>query len=292
MRQFELGRPSGSRRYSWLTSVALHGAAFALAVAVAWRPAFRPRPTAAPEVREWVVLPPVPQTRPVRRAAAPPPGATQVRLAQPVPIPRQPMPEPEPMNVPLRAPPATMKHERGPIVQGPQLADGRPWVSPRPALPAVVAEALYGEKDTVLLEEQVQRRLRAMLDTLNRAIDVEQRSGRRPTWATEIAGLPFSMDSQYINIAGIKVPTVALALLGNFLPTGNYDGALEARAYEDMRQDMLQAAARTQNYRDFRKYVKEIRERKQAERDSARVRPTPPAPPPPLPSTDTTRVIP
>lgn len=152
------------------------------------------------------------------------------------------------------------------IVSAPQVGDGRLWVLPRPALPGEIAEALYGEeerKDTVAVQ-----RLRAMVDSLNVIIDQEQRARQRPTWTTEVAGKVVGIDSQYIHVAGIKIPTAALALLPIRLPEGNYDQQRRARHLEDMRQDLIQAARRTATLQLFRQYVRELRERKQAERDA------------------------
>ena len=277
MRRFELGggRRDGAGRVSWLTSAVLHVVLAVLAITVAWQAPFRPRTVERPVVREFVVLPPADGPRAARQPQRIP-GGGRVTIA------RQPLATPPPPDVPLRAP-ASLEHAGGPVVLGPQLGDGRTWVPPRPALPADVAEALYGDDDTAAANARVTGRLRAMLDSLNRIIDAQQRSRRRPTWATDIAGMPFALDSQSITIAGIKVPTMALAFLGNLLPQGNYDGALRARQFEDMRQDMLQAAQRTETFRDFQRYVKELRARKQAERDAERARHTPP---------DTTKVIP
>src|SRR6185503_10007959 len=112
-------------------------------------------------------------------------------------------------------------HADGPLVPGPQVGDGMAWVSPRPALPADVAERLYG--DSAGQDSVARYRLHAMLDSLNQIMSREQIARQRPTWSTEVAGIPFGIDSQYINIAGIKIPTMALALLGNMLPPGNYD---------------------------------------------------------------------
>jgi len=39
---------------------------------------------------------------------------------------------------------------------------------------------------------------------------------------------------------------------------------------EDMRQDLMQAARRTETVQLFRQYVRELRARKQAERDAAK----------------------
>ncbi len=45
---------------------------------------------------------------------------------------------------------------------------------------------------------------------------------------------------------------------------------MRQRHLADMRADLMQAAARTQNLQEFRRYVRELRARKQAERDAER----------------------
>jgi hypothetical protein len=156
----------------------------------------------------------------------------------------------------------------GKVAPAPQVGDGRLWVSPRPGLPAAVADALYG--DTTGRLSVAVTRLRAMVDSLNQVLDVIQREKQRPSWT--IGGTPgnpqWGIDSAYIHVAGIKIPTAALALLGNLLPQGNFDEAMRARQLDDMRQDLLQAANRAQSFQQFRRYVRELRERKQAERDA------------------------
>jgi hypothetical protein len=159
------------------------------------------------------------------------------------------------------------------VVPAPQVGDGRLWVSPRPGLPAPVAEALYG--DTAARRTVAFERLKAMVDTLNRVIDQIQRDRQRPSWT--VGGTPdkptWGLDSTNIHIAGIKIPTVALALL-NLLPKwdqmtmGNFDETMRARQLQYMREDIMQAAARAQSFAQFRRYVRELRERKQAERDA------------------------
>ncbi|MGH7699601.1 MAG: hypothetical protein ACREMJ_03650, partial [Gemmatimonadales bacterium] len=151
---------------------------------------------------------------------------------------------------------------------GPQLGDGRLWVSPRPALPGLVAEALYGEpehRDSVVV-----RRLRAMVDSLNVVLDSAQRERQLPTWTTDVAGTVFGIDSQYIHVAGIKIPTAALALLPITLPQGNYGEMERAEQLRAMREDLMRSAQRTETLNDFRRYVKELRARKQAEREAER----------------------
>ncbi|MGH7548314.1 MAG: hypothetical protein ACREMM_09070 [Gemmatimonadales bacterium] len=85
-----------------------------------------------------------------------------------------------------------------------------------------------------------------------------------------MAGKVVGIDSQYIHVAGIKIPIAALAMLPIRLPEGNYDQQRRARHLEDMRQDLIQAARRTETLQLFRQYVRELRQRKQAERDAER----------------------
>jgi hypothetical protein len=154
------------------------------------------------------------------------------------------------------------------IVTPPLLGDGRLWVMPRPALPAEVAGALYEPQES--RDTAVVRRLRAMIDSLNVYIDQDQRARQRPSWTTDVAGKAFGIDSQFIHVAGIKVPTAVLALLPITLPQGNYDEQMRARHLDEMRTDLLQAARRTETLQLFKQYVHDIRARKQAERDAAR----------------------
>jgi hypothetical protein len=127
---------------------------------------------------------------------------------------------------------------------------------------------LYG--DTTGRHAAAVDRLRAMVDSLNQVLDQVQREHQRPSWT--IGGTPeqptWGIDSAYIHVAGIKIPTMALALLGNLLPQGNFDETMRARQLQYMREDLLQAAARAQSFQQFRRYVRELRERKQAERDA------------------------
>lgn len=154
------------------------------------------------------------------------------------------------------------------VAPAPQVGDGRLWVSPRPGLPAAVAAAIYG--DTASEHAAAITRLKAMVDTLNQVLSQEQREHRRPSWT--VGGTPdkpaWGLDSAYIHVAGIKIPTAVLALLGNMLPQGNFDESMRQRQLDYMRADIMQAAARAQSLAQFRIYVRELRERNQAERDA------------------------
>jgi len=180
------------------------------------------------------------------------------------------LPPPPPVGAPL--PPDTARPmpaydpNASRVAPSPQMGDGRLWVSPRPGLPAGVAEQIYG--DTAAQHTAAIERLKVMVDSLNQILDQEQREHRRPSWT--IGGTPnkpeWGIDSAYIHIAGIKIPTAVLALLGNMLPQGNFDEAMRQRQLDYMRADIMQAAARAQSLAQFRRYVRELRERKQAQR--------------------------
>ena len=154
------------------------------------------------------------------------------------------------------------------VAPAPQVGDGRLWVSPRPALPATVASALYG--DTAAQHSAAVERLRAMVDSLNQILDQIQSEKQRPKWT--IGGTPenptWGIDSAYIHVAGIKIPTPALALLGNLLPPGNFDEEMRMRQLNYMREDILQAANRAQSLQEFKRYVHELRDRRQADHDA------------------------
>ena len=192
-------------------------------------------------------------------------------LGRPLPgaaIPDTTPPVPAPIGKPdttLAASPAAV----GPhIVSPPQVGDGRLWVMPRPALPSDVADALYEPQEN--RDTTVVRRLRAMVDSLNVLVDQDQRARQRPVWTTDVAGKVFGIDSQFIHVAGIKIPTAALALLPITLPQGNYGEQMRARQLDEMREDLMQAARRTETLRLFKQYVRDLRARKQAERDAER----------------------
>ncbi len=223
---------------------------------------------------EYVVLAPrdvgdtlvfVPGTREAR-AKGPTIQTTRPQIPPPEPAP-PPTAVPAPLDTGVTLPAYDPNASR--VAPAPQVGDGRLWVSPRPGLPAAVADAIYG--DTAARHTAAIDRLKAMVDTLNQMMDQEQREHRRPSWT--VGGTPdkpqWGIDSAYIHIAGIKIPTTVLAGLGYLLKSGgNFDEEVRARQLNDMRADILRAADRAQTLQQFRRYVRELRERKQAERDA------------------------
>jgi len=210
--------------------------------------------------------PPTPAATPAASAAVTTTVAAAIAAAAAPAVPPPPPAAPAPRDTSPTMPAYDPNAVR--VAPAPQVGDGRLWVSPRPGLPASVAEVLYG--DMAARRDAAVERLRVMVDSLNQILDQMQRERQRPKWT--VGGTPenptWGIDSAYIHVAGIKIPTPVLALLGNLLPQGNFDEEMHMRQLNYMRQDILQAADRAQSLQEFKRYVRELRDRRQADRDA------------------------
>jgi hypothetical protein len=248
----------------------LHIAAFGIAIAL--KIEFQRPPVRYVQIAPEPELPPFTGVR-AGRGTANRLGRARPRQAPPV-VAVQPPPDtanpPQPVPAPAPAPAPAAVASRPGLLLSPGVGDERLWVNPRPALPEDIADAIY--EDRAPRDSVIVRRLRAMVDSLNVIVDSEQREHRLPSWvARGEDGKPvWGLDPKGLYVAGIKIPTPVLALLGSLLPPGNYDEAVRQRHLADMRDDIMQAAARTENLEMFRRYVRELRARKQAERDADR----------------------
>jgi hypothetical protein len=130
-----------------------------------------------------------------------------------------------------------------------------------------------------LLDSAVTAIVQTYLDSI--ANDPASKNVGLPSWTTEIAGRKFGIDAKNIYIAGLKIPAAVLALLP-LSGGGNID---QNRAYNrlmDLRQDLLYAAQRAQTMEEFKQVIREIRERKEREREMERNQRTAPPPEEPL----------
>lgn len=160
---------------------------------------------------------------------------------------------------------------------GPGLAEGRLWVRPLPLPPRELAQRL-SQSRAELVDSAVSSIVQAYLDSI--ANDPASKDVGLPSWTTEIAGKKFGLDSKNIYIAGLKIPAAVLALLP--ISGGNID---QNRAYSrlmDLRADLLYAARRAETLEEFKQVIREIRLRKEREREMERNQRT--APPPETPA--------
>jgi hypothetical protein len=204
------------------------------------------------------------------------PEAQQHRPERPAIVPKSrttPQPPPDTGMVPT-------PNEEPPVIGriGPGLAEGRLWVRPLPLPPKELAKRLK-RSQADLLDSAVTVIVQAYLDSI--ANDPRARSVGMPSWVTEVAGKKFGLDSKNIYVAGLKIPAVVLALIP--IPAGNID---QNQAYDHlmaMRWDLQQAAQRAENLEEFKQIIRDIRERKERERELERNQRT--APPPEEPPT-------
>jgi hypothetical protein len=161
---------------------------------------------------------------------------------------------------------------------GPGLAQGRLWVRPLPLPPRELAERLT-KSHAQLVDSAVTVIVQQYLDSIGN--DPASKNVGLPSWTTQIAGKKFGLDSSHIYIAGLKIPAAVLALLP--IPAGNID---QNRAYNhmmDIRADLMYAARRAETMEEFKQVIKDIRERKEKEREFEKNQRT--APPPETPPT-------
>jgi hypothetical protein len=283
----ELGLPP-RRRWPWLAlavSVAVHGL-----LLFGYIEGRVPMPPNRPS-EILLMLPPADGPRavemPFRTPASPGrtgPGPAPRRPERPT-LPARPdavtvLPEPRPAPAPPdtgAAPAPATRPSIGRI--GPELADGRLWVRPLPLPPRELAQRLSKERHAELVDSAVTAIVQAYLDSI--AAEPASRDQTLPSWTTEVAGKKFGLDSKNIYIAGLKIPAAVLALVP--LPAGNID---QNRAYNhlmDMRADLQYAAQRAENLEEFKTMIREMRLRKEREREFEQNQRT--APPPEEPAT-------
>jgi len=165
-----------------------------------------------------------------------------------------------------------------PLVRiGPGLAQGRLWVRPLPLPPRELAHRLSKTR-AELVDSAVTTIVQAYLDSI--ANDPASRNQGLPSWTTEIAGKKFGLDSKNIYIAGLKIPAAVLALLP--IPAGNIDQNRAYNHFLNLRADLLYAAQRAETLEEFKQVIREIRERKEREREFEKNQRTAPPPEEPL----------
>ncbi len=160
---------------------------------------------------------------------------------------------------------------------GPGLAQGRLWVRPLPLPPKELAQRLTRSR-AELVDSAVTSIVQAYLDSI--ANDPASRNQGLPSWTTQVAGKKFGLDGKNIYIAGLKIPAAVLALIP--IPAGNIDQNQAYNHLMDLRTDLMYAAQRAQNMEEFKTMIREMRERKEREREFQKNQRTAPPPEKPL----------
>lgn len=147
---------------------------------------------------------------------------------------------------------------------GPAYGNGELWVPP-----------MYLAPDggrPIRMDSVVATRMLALADS------IEQHPSQDPNanpyvsrgWTFRRNGKTYGWDAAGLHLGNFTIPNVVLAFLS--FPQGNIDQARANNALMAMRADIMRAAARAQAESDFRQAVREIRARKQKERDLQQAR--------------------
>jgi len=169
-----------------------------------------------------------------------------------------------PPVTPAAPPPATDDEANGPLIgkggatRGirPSYSDPRIWVPPAPVVSA--PKSAHERMDSVVTADIEHARDSAA------AVAYSPNKFERGDWTVEKNGKKYGIDNQYIRLGKVSIPNVLLGLLPLNMQ-GNPVAAQRDRATESLRQEILYQSQRAMNEEQFRKAVKELRERKERE---------------------------
>jgi hypothetical protein len=150
---------------------------------------------------------------------------------------------------------------------GPDYAGGRLWIRPWQAELGVVGPSENVTVHVARIDAAIRERIKAFIDTMPRDSFALPPP---PVWTAEVDGQTWGIDERWIYLGDLKIPSAVLALLP--LPQGNIDRAREATDLLRIREDIIRAARRAADAKEFRKYVDELRKRKDEERARERAK--------------------
>ena len=199
--------------------------------------------------------------RPEEQAPAPEP-----EKLEPAPVEAPPVVPPVVETVdttPRAAPPAPRRTVR----IGPALGEGKLWIQPLPAPPREIARELTGRSQIELVDSAVSAIVQAYIDSVIAA--PSSPGDRPPSWTTQVLGKTFGIDSKYIYLGGIKIPSAVLALLP--LKGGGATMTFsQANRMATIREDLARASARAQTMEDFKRNIRELRAERERQKEIER----------------------
>jgi hypothetical protein len=236
-----------------------------------------PRAVREQRIRFVAVAPPraVEARREPERARTAPPGVPPEGPPVAGVVPSAPPPVIAPAEVPsgIPAPPAgptVTGPTTGPLASGrgpvrgiqPGYSDPRIWVEP----PVVSAPALEGEEK---LDSAITSRITAYRDSVA-TYAYQPNKFERADWTyTTKDGKKYGIDPQFIRLGRVSIPTALLGLLPFNQAQANPIALDRQRRLDQMRGEILLQAQQAMNEEEFRRAVKQIRERKERERKEA-----------------------
>ena len=198
----------------------------------------------------------------------------------PAPEPEPRVEEPVPVEVPAEVPPAqpvdtpSTPRPRPPVPTariGPSLGEGKLWVRPLPAPPRDIARELT-RSHVDLVDSAVAAIVQLYIDSMLTAPAAA--GAGLPSWTTQIAGKTFGIDSKYIYLGSLRIPSAILALLP--IKGGTSMEYSQASRLSMIREDLQRASARAQTMEDFKRAIRELRAERERLRElerNQRIRP-------------------
>ncbi|MES1259564.1 MAG: hypothetical protein ABUL71_03140 [Gemmatimonadota bacterium] len=162
---------------------------------------------------------------------------------------------------------------RAPSDLHPHYGDGRLWVRPLAESPRQIAKALTGKSAQQLTDSAVASMVQVYLDAM--AKEQTANPTALPSWTTKIGGKTVGLDSKWIYLGPIKIPTALLALLPINL-NGNMSDYQYNKSLQQMRSDLFEAARRSATYDDFKQSVKDLHDQTEQAREFRKNRQTAP----------------
>ncbi len=153
---------------------------------------------------------------------------------------------------------------------GPDLGSGALWVRPLPLPPRELAQRLR-KSHVELTDSAVKATVQAFLDSI--AKDPSSVTAAMPSWTADLGGKKYGLDQKYLYVAGLKIPAAVLALL----PISG--GTNQQKAFDrtnDLLLDLRMAANRATTVSEFKDAIRDMRRRKDEERQFQRNQRTPP----------------
>lgn len=155
----------------------------------------------------------------------------------------------------------------------PRYGDGRLWVQPMVVSPREIASALTGKTQKQLTDSVITAMVQTYLDAM--AKEQAEHPNALPSWTTKIGGKTVGVDSKWIYLGPLKIPTMLLALLPLHVQANPTQAEFNAKL-QLMRADLLDAARRAENYDEFKKAVKDLHDQTQRAREFKKNQRTPP----------------
>lgn len=154
---------------------------------------------------------------------------------------------------------------------GPAYGDGRLWIRPLPFTPAELAARIGGGATQSAIDSIVSEMIQGYLD----AVAAGANAAQAPSWVTSLGGQTVGVDPAWIHLGPIKLPTFLLGLIPLNVQA-NPQQAAQARRWAEMRQMIQLQGARDAALDDIGRAARELRERREAEREFERNQRTPP----------------